>query len=282
MTTLTLSASGLAPLTIGPAPIECVELDLGEPIDREVAEAAPDADGEIDSTHLSGARIITFGVLMQPWTRANERRLRAFRNPRLRPLLTVSEDDVDDVQATVRVTSVDGPFGADEFHSGQRLFAVTCRAPSGIFESAELHQTEVAASGESEAGRTYDLEFDRVYPESAPVGEVVVVNAGDRHAYPLIQLYGPWSGETSVVNVEAGAELVFDGEIVADGDYLEIDTRRKTITLNGDPANSRYNRLQFPGSSWWALAPGTNTLRFLPETFDAPARMLVAWRDAYS
>lgn len=282
---LTLRAQGLDDLVIGETGGEmCLRWhDLGSPAPREVVEDAPDAYGQTDTTVLEGGRTITAVVQLDPWSFASERRLRAYTHPRIRATLLIElGGGAPMLQATVRGV----PFGVDvdveHFVSNVRHYTVQWFVPSGILESADLQTVEIAASGESEDGREYDLEFDRSYPPSAPVGEVVVTNIGDRDAYPMIQLHGPWSGATRVVNVDAGRELVIDNESVQAGDYLEIDARSKTIRLNGDPSNSRYDRLVFPDSEWWALAPGSQRLRFLPSTFSAPARMVVAWRHAYS
>lgn len=282
--TLTLAATGLDPLTLDPSDgwIVQKEFDTGDAIVRASTENAPGSDGAVDTTQLVGPRVVTVPVVISAPSIYDledmERRLRAFTNARLRPTLTLTRPGGTAKQMTVRhLTWTQESLSADATFV---LWQAEC--PSGILESVELHEAEVAASAESEDGRVYDLDPDRVYPESEPVGQVEVVNAGDRTAWPLIVLHGPWSGEASVVNVSTGQALVFDGESVSDGDWLEIDTRARTVRLNGDPANSRYNRLVFPDSDWWGLEPGVNVLRFLPEVFTAPARMTVAWRDAYS
>lgn len=280
---LRLVAQGLGELDFDPYEGWIIQsFDPGFPIVRESVEDAPDADGTVDSTHLSGARVCTLSLVMSPFDGdidAMERRLKAFLNPRLRPTLYWRRNSLaEERQATVRAMPYAGPvdFGDETTAIAQWV------VPSGLFESADLQTVEVAASDEGVDGITLELALPFVFPAANPSASVEVTNYGDRQAYPLIHLHGPWSGEARVQNMTTGREIVIDGENVAAGNYLAIDTRKKTVLLNGDPSNSRYNRLVFPDTQWWAIQPGTQRLRFLAETAAAPARMLVAFRSAYS
>lgn len=278
--TVSLSAPGLDDLVLDPANGWAVQsLDVGDPTTRTVMQSAPSRDGVIDTTRFVGERSISLHVVVVPGMYAElasmEDHLKAFTNPRLRPVMTVQRPGQNARQIVLSRGAVMAPIAHHEFTEA----IVSWVAPSGVFESADLRTFEVAASATTELGRSYDLTFDRSYPPSPPVAEVVVTNAGNIDAPPLIQLHGPWSGETRVVNVTAGRELVFDNESVTAGNYIEIDVARRTVTLNGDPSNGRYDRLVSPG--WWELVPGPNVLRFLPETSTAPARMIGAFRDRF-
>ena len=66
---------------------------------------------------------------------------------------------------------------------------------------------------------------------------------------------------------------------VAAGETLTIDTRDRTVYLQ-DPANSRYQYVDFLRSSWWPLEPGDNYISFAPDTEDG-ALLLVTWHDAW-
>lgn len=279
----TLSAPGLEDLVMGDDQYCSVDVDLGHPIPRVESEPNPDADGDNDTTALEGGRVITATIEIGPaWTWAMTQRLKAFTHPRLRPTLLIEQEDAPALIAQTRMSPFSDQFDAGKWIGRWREPTLQWIVPSGILESAELHQEEVAGSDPGALGVAFDWSFDLTFPASQPEGEVEVTNFGDRDVYPLIQLYGPWSGSTRVANATTDQALVFAGENVLAGNYIEIDTRAKTITLNGDPTQNRYNRLVFPDSDWWKLAPGANVLRFEPTTFTAPARMIVAWRDAYS
>ena len=282
MTILTLSAgSAEQPLTIAEGyVVRRYEFQGGAP--RGVATLAPNADGSIDTSSYAGAGAITIALRLPrsvtPFT-SRWTAVKAFTHPRLRPTLTVDyEDGTPVVQATLSQGTATGGIEAPTHRDLVAQFVV----PSGVLESAALHTSSVNASGDGTAGRTYDLVHDRTYPTTTPSGEVLVMNAGDRDAYPLLRLYGPWSGVTRIENRLTDQALVFDGESVTAGDFLEIDTRERTILLNGDPANNRYHRLSFPASAWWTLRPGAQRIRFVPTTFTVPANARIIWRDAYS
>jgi phage-related protein len=137
-----------------------------------------------------------------------------------------------------------------------------------------------AVAAGAAVGRAYSLTFSRTYPASPVLGSGSFVNAGDDDAYPLIRIYGPVT-EPVLDNNTQGKSLTFAGLTLSATEYLEIDTRAKTILLNGDTANSRYDKLVFPTSDWWWLSPGINLIRFHPATFtDGVTLAELTWRDA--
>ena len=290
--TLRLEAPGLVPLTFTPDEGWYVELvDLGHPEIREVSTSATDADGTIDTTELIGARdIVVTGTMIDDVDTLDEMRdrLRMFMAPRLRPVLYVAAVGKPERRAVVRgVRMPDRVIGR-----GWDSFQAVFRAPFGILESAELHEASAFPSGEgAELGRDYDLTFDRTYPTSPVLGSRTVVNAGTIDAYPVLRIFGPVGAApgadpqgpdtTTIRNLTTGKNLVFEDLVVAAGDYCEIDTRRKTIRINGLPEQSRYDRLKFPDSRWWTLVPGENELRFSPETSSGVAELRILWRSAW-
>lgn len=61
------------------------------------------------------------------------------------------------------------------------------------------------------------------------------------------------------------------------GQWLDIDTRARTVLLNGDPAASR--RGQAVGD-WPLLQPGTSTLRFAAAE-ESSGTVTARWRDGW-
>lgn len=278
---LKLEAPGLNTLDFGEPGWHVEDVDLGHAGPRTTASDAVDADGTIDTTSLSGSRSIAVRVSATPDAtdvESMQRRLKAFTNLRLRPTLHVTRS-----QGTERIATVRFERWSEQLSDQMGTFIAQWVVPSGILESAEQHSATATASGDpEELGFTFDLEFDLTFPAMDPQGSVQIVNSGDRDAYPLIRLYGPWSDEVSISNDTSGKALVFDGMSVSAGDFLEIDMRTKTIRLNGDPTAARNQFLVFPDSSWWTLQPGEQRIRFEAETFTAPAQAQIIWRDAYS
>lgn len=258
-------------------------LDLGAPVVRESVQAAPDADGTQDRTKWIGARTVTLAIAADPsagglslWTM--RQRLAAFTSPRLRPTmffqfdatapeqrLTLRRSDVQDVIDQLEVAAL----------------TVQWVAPAGVLESSALHTTVAMASGVGlVAGRSYPRSYPRTYPSSAVVGSTTVTNEGTAHAYPVLRVYGPCTDPT-IENITADLTLAFADLEVFAGDFLEIDTRARTIRYNADPSDSRYPNLSFPTSRWWTLAPGDNIVRFVPDTSSEPSQVHVVYRDTW-
>lgn len=284
MTAILLEAPGLEPLNVDIGSGYIVRrLDLGDAITRDVVQDAPDADGTIDTTQLTGARVVGLQVRLVPRNgfvpAMLERRLRAFTNARLRPVMTISRDGLDDQRVMLRR----GPFSAPIEQPTFTDITVQWVAPLGILESAgDPHIANVFAVGPGAAvGRAYSLTFSRVYPPSPVLGSASIVNAGDADAYPLIRIYGPVTDPVLDNNTQ-DRSLAFSGLTLAADEFLEVDTRYKTIRLNGDPDNSRYDKLAFPTSQWWTLGAGVNFVRFHPATFiDGVTVAQLVWRDAF-
>lgn len=258
-------------------------LDLGDAATREVVQDAPDADGTIDGTEYTGARSVTLGLTLFPesgsaW--ALRQQLRAFTHPARRPYMFVQQAaDAPEQRITLRRSQYSDVFAAGQGDSAS--IVAQWIAPLGIIESAVEHVTSIFAAGGTTAGRVYSLIPSRVYPASAPLGAGTIVNAGNADSYPLLRIYGPTT-EPVVTNDTQGKSLAFTGVTLVAGEYLEIDTRSKTILLNGDPSASRYSRLSFPASAWFTLSPGGNVLRFHPATYTTAMSLTeVSWRDAW-
>jgi hypothetical protein len=272
-------------------------LDTGFPVVREVVEDAVDADGTIDTTMFSGARNVTLGLQISPSVTAETRwqltqRVKAFLNPRLRPQMFVQYSDLDpELVMTLRPANLQDALMPQRTQRFDVVAQWVC--PTGILESAVQHsETITPGAGSSPAGVEFDdIEFDGVeFPLVDPPGVSEVLNAGDRDAYPIVRLYGPFgdegnaSDETTIENLTTGRSLVFAGMGVAEGDYVEIDLRRKTAYLNGveSSSNSRLKYRVFPDSQWWTLPSGTSQIAFRPDTFSGNAQAHVLWRDAHS
>lgn len=280
---LRLEADELETLALTTAAGYVVEaFDLGDAVTREVAENAPDADGTIDTTQHTGARAVTINLNLLPDVDALStmvNRLRAYTSPRIRPRLFVQfEAGSPELMLTLRRSQFSSPV------SGTAHAPITVQwvAPSGILESATLHSAAVQASDEgSEPGVGFDWDFSLDFTDSPPIGTLAVANAGTTDAYPLLRLYGPCTGPR-IANVTQGKTLDFDaGYVIAAGHFVEIDTRAKTIRLDGDAAASVYDELDFPASAWWSLSPGDNEIRFYPVSFSTPSYAAVEYRDAY-
>lgn len=264
-------------------------LDLGTPAIRDEERAATDMDGVIDTTALHGARdILITGRVFATEQRSlwqQKQMLAAYGWPHVRLDVHVREHadapalvarGCRPVQIPRRIVDRDD----DEFRA-------VFRVPSGVIEAVTPTVTTIFPGHPDELGGIeFDFEFDFEFPAGTPPGGGVVVNAGATAAYPVLRIDGPCStdngvGVIAVESLTAGRRLVFRDLEILEGDYLEIDTRARTIRLNSLPEQSRQDRLDMSESSWWRLLPGANELRFLPEEFASPSRLTVTHFDPY-
>lgn len=284
------------------------ELDIGFPAIRGVVEERPEADGEVDETAYIGARAVVlsgtiagvpaistrtyrqlsyFGIYVAPvpeeivTTPAISRqtvmdRLRAFLRPDVRPYLIYRlEADGSERRIRLRADQHSTPI----VRPGSAEFSVAFRGPDGIQEAVAASSSTADATAD-EGGRQYPLVFNRSYPASPTLGVVTVTNAGNAFAYPVLKLYGPATGP-AIENQTLGKALEFPGLVLAAGEHLEIDTRAKTIRLDGSASQSRYEELDFETSTWWALAPGANAVRYYPSGFAAGAEAVIEFRSTW-
>ena len=280
--TVRLEAAGLETLIFDPFSGYVIqEMDLGYPATRASVDDAPDANGTIDSTAYFGARTVTVSLKLRPPAlssrEAMRMRVRSFTNPALRPIMYVTLDDGVERQMMLRGSSLSSPIRT----IGYAPVVVQWVAPYGILETATLNTADVnPVSAAAELGRAYDLTFNRAYPVSPTIGSATVTAGGTVESSPVIRVYGPCTNPV-LYNDTQGKVLSFSSLTINAGEFLEIDVRNKTIRLNGLSTSNQYSKLVFPTSQWWTLAPGRNTVRFVPATSSGACVAQIQWRDAW-
>jgi hypothetical protein len=65
------------------------------------------------------------------------------------------------------------------------------------------------------------------------------------------------------------------------GQWLEVNTRDRTVRLNGLVSQNRYNTLDFATSKWFEIPPGVSLLRYRPDTLTAGAFARVSFRSSW-
>jgi hypothetical protein len=90
-----------------------------------------------------------------------------------------------------------------------------------------------------------------------------VVNYGNRPTYPVWKVYGPYTGFT-LANSTTGDTFTYDGTLpgaagVGALSYMEIDTFRNTLYLNGSGANLKPGVVMVD-SDFSPLLPGNNVI----------------------
>lgn len=282
--TVTLQAAGIDTLLIGPDwGVIGIQLDIGYPQPRVVSSPAPDANGTDDTTRFHGESTITMQLHLfddndRVWEL--EQRLRAFMRPDLRPVMTIQRSPTAPVQqATLVPSTLSAVIGQFDSTRDQPV-SLQWRNPRGVLESAVQHTATAYAAGDgSIAGLVAPVVAPWVLNAAPPNGSVEVVNSGTADAYPLLRLYGPCDGP-SITLETTGDELAFDDSLtVSAGDFLEVNTREKTIRYNASAGDSRDTYLTVP--EWWSIPPGVHRIRYQPSDFSAPSNALILWRDAW-
>jgi hypothetical protein len=285
------------------APLELIKtngyipqnINLGIGAVRENAENRSNQSGTKDRTQFWGSAAVQLVVGVakelavgldpydEPWTDQKlEDRLRAWVVPSMRAFLIYRRDPNDAWrQVEIRGNTPSGP-SIGLVRSDFDRVALAWKAPRGISESYVLEETPLASTLDTEAGRAYDLTFNRTYPASSPIGTQPILNRGNAPTFPhRVFIYGPCA-QPRIENVTTGETLEFKSTFsLTAGQYLEIDFEEGTVLLDGNPANSRYDRIDFSVSTWWQLVPGTNLCRFYPLSSTPPSIAYIKWRHGY-
>jgi Siphovirus-type tail component, C-terminal domain len=272
-----LSDVGLGVLELGCDPYVVTSLQVGSPEVREVVRYRALADGTLDDTRYLGARAITMSIrfkdkLLRPCGPNGENpsmqslidQLSPYMSVRRRPTLTWQLPGSTELRAAV-VRGVNWGWAVE----GPKAQTIVPQwiVPSGEITAGgpdALHCENIKPTVDVEAGRTYDLAFDRVYPPSEPIGGRTIINPGTAPTNWVLTIYGPVVNPSFTVH---GIRIKTDrqgGVNLPVGQSLVIDTRNRTVLLNGSVATSRYQCVNYDEWSWddLMLEPGSNIVRF--------------------
>lgn len=145
--------------------------------------------------------------------------------------------------------------------------------------SDEEHSLSVLGTAGEENGFGFNLAFDLSFGGGGVVGQLLVDNAGDAATPPRLKVSGPVTNPI-IANATTGEEvrLLYT---LAEGEYLEVDTRPDNVAVRLNGIIDRYAALDFVNSQIWELAPGVNDIRLRATAVAAPSTLTVNWRDAW-
>lgn len=260
----------------------CVtELQIGWPEVRDVVRPVALGDGTIDDATFYGARAVSVTFrLDQRWQKAQ-----ALLDV-LYPLTSIKTTQVMaialpgfDAASDLRYLTVKG-LSAPLVVNGPKYLTVTLsfRTVGTPFFSGAIECVTITPSDPGpEAGRTYDLTFDRVYAAGNPPNSATITNLGNAPSDWNCALNG--SGVNPQITVN-GTTLAFtrNGGLTLDPtDVVYIDTYSRTIV---DAAgNSLYSQANFEDWTWddLKLPPGTSTISISGTGFDAFSNLLFCY-----
>lgn len=292
---LSLYDTQLGTLDLGCYPYVVTQLQIGSPQVRVVARNRALADGAFDDTRFIGSRAVTATLrlnnrgngLCDPGGSTDMQtlidRVVPYMSPRRRPTLTYQLPGAPLPRSmTVRGESwpvaIDGP--------KYPTLPLQWVNPTGeIFSggAGEQNCETIVPSSDTEQGRTYDLVPSRTYPASAQIGGRIIKNTGNAPAHWTLTLYGVVTNPTFTINGVLVSFARNGGLQLNVGQNVVIDTRTRTILLNGDPASSRYDRTNFDQWSWdqLRLLPGDNTVVFGGTNLGVTAAAQLCWRPTW-
>ena len=283
--------------TLGQLDLDCIdgfvvaELEVGFPSERAVVRNRALGDGTIDDTRYLGARAITVTVRFDASkcdiSRSSQSlidQVMAYMLPSKRPrLVWTLQDPSSEIRSAV-VRGVDAPVVINQ-----------PRYPAVVFQFVSIdayleRATETCTTRDPneylpEPGRVYPLTFDRVYPPGTPTDAIIVVNPGNAPAHWVGTILATAIEPNVVVNgVTIATDRAGGIQLIA-GQTLVIDTKERTVLLNNDPSESRYDRLNFEEWVWddILLRPGNNVIRFngSGSWFDDTTRLTICTRGAW-
>jgi hypothetical protein len=261
------------------------EIDLGYPDIREDSNARAVQHGMMDFTQFFGARAVTISGSVIPSAAGSRQKvlhaLAPFLDPAARPVLTYQIDaDTSPRTITLRASELSVPFN----HPQVSDWSVGWKAPDPLAYDANIQLT-IAGVSIFGGGRQYNLVFNRVYPAGTG-GTGVSTNNGDFTVYPLLRVYGPITGANIqwTPSGQNGQHLFFAlNYTINAGHYVEVDCKRRTAFLDGDPSQSVYPQISFSlAGSWPVLPPGVRTFWTMQgSNTNNSSQLQVQWQDAY-
>lgn len=264
-------------LAIDPDTFILTKLDPGFPTVRAVGGSLPEQDGESDTSAHVGARAVTADVVLaQVNTGPLIDQLSAVMHPGSRWWLYLGRTDWPaERRILARAATFTCPPGT------LRIAQLGFHCAKGLLEDAAPWSQSLNPVGGATGGFTFPVVFPLTFDSGAVPGSTTVVTAGTAPSPVHWRLYGPFS-DPIVRRVDTGEQLSFPGLSVAAGDYLAIDTDARTVLLNDDLSQSRYNRLDFASASWWRLpASGSTPVVFSATGASAGAVGVLTVRNRY-
>jgi hypothetical protein len=261
-----------------------IDMTIGHPDERPVTRKRAIGDGIIDDSTFLGGRSVTITLAIDDDYAPSMQlidRLRAYMSPRIRTNLTYTLNDSPSDVKQLTLRGVNAPLSIRP--RNPQIIVTQWFSADPVQRSPFEEFLSINPFAFNEVGREYDLTFDRQYVPQPPVGAAFVVNDGN---HPV-----PWYGrvlaevEDPIVTVN-GVQMLSDvgaGVILNVGETLDIDVRNRTVRLNNDPTQSRYDRVNFTDWDWddFLLRPGINIVRIQGSNLSPDCRFEINWASGW-
>jgi hypothetical protein len=265
-----------------------VDLTIGHPAERAVVRNRALNDGQIDDSKFLGGRAVTVTLRFNNRVLPTQELLdavRPFLSPRHRPRLTWSHPGSSDDLRSLPVRGVDAPI----LLNGPKYNTMVMQFMSADAFITNPVKSSVTAglTGTTEAGRAYDLAFDRAYPAQSPVGSKIATNRGSAPADWVATIFVGSTGtvvDPSLLVNDVEMSFADNGGLTMTANQtLVIDTKERSILLNGDPTTSRYGQSNFLDWNWddFQFRAGANPIRLDHSGTSSESVVTMVWSDSW-
>lgn len=111
-------------------------------------------------------------------------------------------------------------------------------------------------------------------------GRAFVTSRGSVEASPVVDIYGVIS-DPIIQNLSTQELVSLPGLSIPADNFVRIDMRTGAVTYNGT-SSTLLRYIDNAVSTFWQLQPGNNTIRLRGTGFDAAAKAVITWRDAWA
>lgn len=261
-------------------PIVCTSWDLGSPAVRESVTDQPSADGVIDRTSFTGARSVTFDLVVfgdrdqSPYAYLD--RLTAMTHPRVRPRLLVVRNSPEARGQTWEMELRGNPYSISfgRAAAAKLDLQLSFSAPLGYLEGDWQGFQSLQADDSSAVGFSAPFFFPLATGNTNPANPILTLNIGGKVPInPVVYIYGPATNPE--VTDDTGQRFKFAGLTLTSAQFVQIDMGHATVRLMGSPDASVYHLVDWSVSTFWQWRPGQRIVRYLATR----GSVAVQWRD---
>lgn len=271
-------------------PIACRTWDLGAPEVRITSTPNPGADGVTETGGFTGARTVTFDLLIRgdgrnttgghdPYWYVNA--LTAMCHPSRRPTLRIQRNDESSAGKVWNLSLRGDPWSlAFERSSAAMLnLQLTFIAASGAFES----DLWTVTSGTANTVAATDWHFPAAFPKGfgatsgSPVAKAEVL--GTSPISPVLYVSGP--AKNPYLRDDLGQKFRFENLNLVAGQTVRIDMNAGTALVSdpetgwSDMSADVFHTVDFEDSTFWVWPPGMRTVSMLSDS----GSFAVQWRN---
>ncbi len=245
---------------------------------RQNLEDLPEQDGAAAGDFFFGSRPITLRGKIVAATAAERNTnvvnlQRALRGLRGNITLKSTPSGLPAMQAYARLENVRVTGG----YIKEFMIGLVCADP--LMYSQTLN-TATNSTSPASPGATFPWAFPVLFGGgTGSSSSATVTNAGNFDAPAVIRVTGPVTNP-QVSNSTLNQWIYLDGLTLVSGEWVEIDTGARTVKKSD--GSSHYDKVRFPQSVWWRLAPGGNTVALWASTSSAGVSLTVSHRDVWA